>query len=142
STHYEHETMSGNGAVCLQRSVHAVRVDEPSKWIKGGSEEAEELSEVIEEGFNEIYFRIPQRESDEGYTDMVDFTETIEDKMLRSTLMHILSGDSLINCVLTMGALQVTRCVSLSYTVFTQRESRCEPYTLLSNVAVCFTIGS
>jgi hypothetical protein len=55
-------------------------------------EEDEELSEVIEEGFNEIYFRIPQRESEEGYADMVDFAETIEDKRLRSTLMHILSG--------------------------------------------------
>lgn len=55
-------------------------------------EEDEELSEIIEEGFNEIYFRIPQRESDEGYADMVDFTETIEDKKLQSNLMHILSG--------------------------------------------------
>lgn len=55
-------------------------------------EEDEELSENIEEGFNEIYFRIPQRESDEGYADMVDFTETIEDKKLQSNLMHILSG--------------------------------------------------
>lgn len=43
-------------------------------------EEDEELSEVIEEGFHEIYFRIPKRESDEGYTDMVDFAETVEDK--------------------------------------------------------------
>ncbi|MED4600196.1 UPF0158 family protein [Paenibacillus validus] len=55
-------------------------------------EEDEELSEVIEEGFNEIYFRLPKRESDEGYTDMVDFAETVEDKKLQSTLMHILSG--------------------------------------------------
>lgn len=55
-------------------------------------EEDEELSEIIEEGFNEIYFRIPKRESDEGYTDMVDFAETVEDKKLQSTLMHILSG--------------------------------------------------
>jgi len=32
--------MSGNGAICIQRVVHAVKVDEPSKWIKGCSEEA------------------------------------------------------------------------------------------------------
>lgn len=55
-------------------------------------DEDKELSEVIEVGFNEIYFRIPHRESDEGYTDMIDFAETVEDKKLRSTLMHILSG--------------------------------------------------
>lgn len=55
-------------------------------------EEDEELSEVVEEGFNEIYFRIPERGSDEGYADMVDFTATIQDKKLQSTLMHILSG--------------------------------------------------
>ena len=55
-------------------------------------EEDEELSEIIEEGFNEIYFRIPKRESDEGYTDMVDFAETVEDKKLKSSLIHILSG--------------------------------------------------
>ncbi|WP_334078146.1 UPF0158 family protein [Paenibacillus sanfengchensis] len=55
-------------------------------------EEDEELSEIVEEGFNEIYFRIPNRESDEGYADMVDFTETVADKKLRTTLLHILSG--------------------------------------------------
>ncbi len=55
-------------------------------------EEDEELSEAIEEGFNEIYFRIPHRKPDEGYIDMVDFTETIEDKKLQSSLMGILSG--------------------------------------------------
>ncbi|RXZ78978.1 hypothetical protein EBB07_24910 [Paenibacillaceae bacterium] len=56
------------------------------------NEEDDELSEIIDEGFNIIYFRIPIRESDEGYTDMVDFAETVEDKKLQSTLMHILSG--------------------------------------------------
>lgn len=55
-------------------------------------EEDEELSEIIEEGFNEIYFRIPERESDDGYEDMMDFAATIEDKKLQSNLMHILSG--------------------------------------------------
>lgn len=55
-------------------------------------EEDEALSEIIEEGFNEIYFRIPQRGPDERYFDMVDFKATIEDKKLQSTLMHILRG--------------------------------------------------
>ncbi|MCH1640861.1 UPF0158 family protein [Paenibacillus timonensis] len=55
-------------------------------------EEDEELSEIIEEGFDEIYFRIPERVSDEGYADMMDFAATIEDKKLHSTLMNILSG--------------------------------------------------
>ncbi|MEI7028385.1 UPF0158 family protein [Paenibacillus sp. y28] len=55
-------------------------------------EEDEELSDIIEEGFNEIYFRLPKRESDEGYADMMDFAATIEDKKLHSMLMNILSG--------------------------------------------------
>lgn len=55
-------------------------------------EEDEELNEVIEEGFNEIYFRLPVRESDEGYMDMEEFAATIEDKKLRSSLIHILNG--------------------------------------------------
>ncbi|MDF2925002.1 MAG: hypothetical protein K0R57_3916, partial [Paenibacillaceae bacterium] len=55
-------------------------------------EEDGELSETIEEGFNEIYFRIPQRGLDEGFADMMDFAATIEDKKLHSKLMHILSG--------------------------------------------------
>lgn len=55
-------------------------------------DEDEELSEVIEEGFHEIYFRIPERESDEGYADMMDFAAMIEDKMLQTQLMSILSG--------------------------------------------------
>ncbi len=55
-------------------------------------EEDEELSEIIEEGFHEIYFRIPERVSDEGYADMMDFAATIEDTKLHSKLMSILSG--------------------------------------------------
>lgn len=55
-------------------------------------EEDEELREIIEDGFNEIYFRIPERESYIGYEDMVDFTDTITDKKLQSTLIHILNG--------------------------------------------------
>ncbi|MCS7461201.1 UPF0158 family protein [Paenibacillus doosanensis] len=55
-------------------------------------EEDEELSEIIEEGLNEIYFQIPQRESREGYADMVDFAEMVMDTRLRTTLINILNG--------------------------------------------------
>lgn len=55
-------------------------------------EEDEELSEMIEEGYNKIYFRIPQVESSEGFEDMVDFAETVEDEQLKSELMYILGG--------------------------------------------------
>lgn len=55
-------------------------------------EEDEELGELIEEGYNEVYFRIPPKESNEGYADMIRFTETIEDKKLRSSLEDALSG--------------------------------------------------
>lgn len=51
------------------------------------------MSEAIEEGFNEIYFRIPRRELDEGYMDMVEFTETVAAGKLRSILMHTLSSE-------------------------------------------------
>lgn len=52
----------------------------------------EELSNIIEEGFNEIYFRIPEPQSYEGYDDMVDFAETVDDKKLHSALMSALNG--------------------------------------------------
>jgi len=55
-------------------------------------EEDEELSELIGEGFNEIYFRIGELESNEGYADMVDFTAKIKDKKLQASLVNILSG--------------------------------------------------
>ncbi|MFD0692605.1 UPF0158 family protein [Paenibacillus sp. GCM10027628] len=55
-------------------------------------DEDEELSETIEEGFNEIYYRVPHRESDEGYIDMVDFTETVSDARLRKRLNDVLNG--------------------------------------------------
>jgi hypothetical protein len=55
-------------------------------------EEDEELSEIIEEGFNENFFRLPERESVEGYRDMVDFTETIADNQLQADLMDILGS--------------------------------------------------
>ncbi len=55
-------------------------------------DEDEELSEAIEEGFNEIYFRIPCRESDEGYMDMEDFADTVPNEKLRTKLFNVLSG--------------------------------------------------
>lgn len=55
-------------------------------------EEDEELNEIIEEGFNESFFRLPQRESVEGYRDMVDFAETVADNQLQADLMNILGG--------------------------------------------------
>ncbi len=55
-------------------------------------EEDEEMSEIIEEGFNEIYFRIPHRESDDGYVDMVHFVETVADEKIRVRLLNVLNG--------------------------------------------------
>ncbi|MFM1655826.1 UPF0158 family protein [Brevibacillus sp. B_LB10_24] len=76
-------------------------------------EEDEELSEAIEEGFNEIYFRIPHRESHDGYADMVDFAETVADEELRSSLIRILIGDKKIfrrfKDALSSGSSELTR---------------------------------
>jgi hypothetical protein len=55
-------------------------------------EEDEELSEAIEDGFNEIYFRIPSRESHEGYRDMEDFAETVSNEKLKARLFNALSS--------------------------------------------------
>lgn len=55
-------------------------------------DEDEELNEAIEEGFNEIYFRIPCRESHEGYLDMEDFAETVTNEKLRTKLFNVLIG--------------------------------------------------
>lgn len=55
-------------------------------------DEYEELSEAIEEGFNEIYFRIPCRESHGGYLDMKDFAETVSNEKLRTKLFNVLIG--------------------------------------------------
>ncbi|WP_019537113.1 UPF0158 family protein [Paenibacillus ginsengihumi] len=54
-------------------------------------EEDEALSEIIEEGLNEVYFQIPHRWPGERYSDMMDFSATLEDKKLQSTLMHIMT---------------------------------------------------
>ncbi|THF73605.1 UPF0158 family protein [Cohnella fermenti] len=55
-------------------------------------EEEEELSEIIEEGFGEVYFRVPKRESSEGYNDMEEFADTVADRRLQSALFRALSG--------------------------------------------------
>lgn len=55
-------------------------------------DEDEELSDAIEEGFNEIYFRIPCRESHEGYLDMEDFADTVTNEKLRTKLFNVLIG--------------------------------------------------
>ncbi|WP_281888850.1 UPF0158 family protein [Paenibacillus sp. YYML68] len=49
-------------------------------------EEDEELSELIEEGFGESYYRVPHTESWEGEADLTDFTETVADSKLRKRL--------------------------------------------------------
>lgn len=53
-------------------------------------EEDEELSEAIEEGFNETFFRLPARTSSEGYRDMIDFAETVTNDKLRTKLFNAL----------------------------------------------------
>lgn len=55
-------------------------------------EEEKEMSEIIDELFNEVYFQIPVRDSNEGYEDMLEFTATIADQKLKTTLMQVLSG--------------------------------------------------
>ncbi|NGM82453.1 hypothetical protein G5B47_08485 [Paenibacillus sp. 7124] len=55
-------------------------------------DEDKELSEIIDEGFNEVYFRVPSRESHAGYRDMSDFAETVDNEKLRTKLVHVLDG--------------------------------------------------
>ncbi|MGG1519623.1 UPF0158 family protein [Paenibacillus oryzisoli] len=54
--------------------------------------EFEELEEQVEEGFGDIYFRIPERESRDGFDDMVDFAETISNARLQEELYRALNG--------------------------------------------------
>ncbi|CAM4245769.1 UPF0158 family protein [Paenibacillus alkaliterrae] len=58
----------------------------------GEDEEDEEWSEIIDEGFNEIYFQIPAIGSDEGFEDMVFFTAEVSNEKLRTKLMTALNG--------------------------------------------------
>lgn len=55
-------------------------------------DEDEALSEAIEEGFNKMYFRIPCRESHEGYMDMEDFADTVPNEKLKTKLFNVLIG--------------------------------------------------
>lgn len=54
-------------------------------------EEDEELDELIEEGFNEVYYQVPSRESREGFRDMSDFAETVANEKLRNKLFYVLN---------------------------------------------------
>ncbi len=45
-----------------------------------------ELNEIIEEGFNIVYFRIPHSTSHEGFSDMSEFVETVTDQQLKNKL--------------------------------------------------------
>ncbi|MBD3920217.1 hypothetical protein H8B09_15735 [Paenibacillus sp. PR3] len=58
----------------------------------GDDEEQEQLNELVEEGFNITYFRVPHRDSHEGYKEMVYFTDTIKDRALQSELYEVLDG--------------------------------------------------
>lgn len=60
--------------------------------VTDGDEDDETLSDIIDEGYNEIYFKIPPKDSHEGYEDMRDFTDTVEDEALQDELFDILSG--------------------------------------------------
>ena len=60
--------------------------------VTDGEDDDETLSELIDEGYNEVYFEIPPKGSDEGYKDMRDFTATVEDEELQNELLDILSG--------------------------------------------------
>ncbi|MCI3923508.1 UPF0158 family protein [Paenibacillus sp. TRM 82003] len=55
-------------------------------------EEAMELNEVIDEGDNETFFRIPHRDSYEGYMDMEEFVATVSNEKLRVRLLNVLIG--------------------------------------------------
>jgi len=55
-------------------------------------DEDEALNEAIEEGFKEIYFRIPCRDSHEGFMDMEDFADTVTNEILRTKLFNVLIG--------------------------------------------------
>lgn len=60
--------------------------------VTDGDEDEETLSEAIEEGYNEVYFKIPPKDSHEGYEDMRNFTDKVEDEALQNELFDILSG--------------------------------------------------
>ncbi|MFN7249482.1 MAG: UPF0158 family protein [Anaerobacillus sp.] len=53
--------------------------------------EYDEVMEEVEEGFGEIYFRVPQTDSHEGFTDMEEFVETVASDKIKSELYDALS---------------------------------------------------
>jgi len=56
------------------------------------TEEEEELYEMIEEDFGDIYYRIPRSYSSDGYALMCEFTMMVENEKLRTKLEHALDG--------------------------------------------------
>ncbi len=56
------------------------------------AEEKEELDETIDEWLGERYIWIPRMSSDEGYEDMEDFIETVEDENLKEKLCIAING--------------------------------------------------
>ena len=56
------------------------------------SDEKELLDEKVEEGFGERYITIPNAESHDGYHDMEDFIETVNDMNLKEKLNIAISG--------------------------------------------------
>ncbi|QOY36590.1 UPF0158 family protein [Anaerobacillus isosaccharinicus] len=53
--------------------------------------EYDELMEKVEEGFGEIYFKVPQTDSREGFLDMEEFVETVYSDKAKSQLYDVLS---------------------------------------------------
>lgn len=51
-----------------------------------------EVKEEIEEGFGETFIRLPRTDSDEGYSDMVEFAESVNLSLLRNNLERALDG--------------------------------------------------
>lgn len=64
----------------------------PNEFIDGEEEETNEINERIEEGFGTRYISIPNISSEEGYKDMEDFIERIEDEDLQEKLYIAIDG--------------------------------------------------
>lgn len=56
------------------------------------NEEKEELEKKVEDGFGKRYVSIPYASSDEGYRDMEDFVETVEETNLKEKLYIAING--------------------------------------------------
>lgn len=55
-------------------------------------DEKEELDDRVEEGLGERYITIPNAESHDGYRDMEDFIETVNDMNLKEKLNTAIAG--------------------------------------------------